>query len=358
VFPVKKRKILFCSFNGEQYSCNPKYIYEYLQEHEKAKYDCIWCFGKSAVNRDIKYYNKSRMFLHFWHNLTAKIVIINDYPSWIIPYRKNQVVIYTGHGGGSYKKVEINGKLSVWERYNRKSMENAVTYAISSSRATSRDYNSYYLIDNKKILNFGMARHDIFFSQRMDVVQKVKEFHNIALGSTSIVLYAPTYRGKTRQMPMIRLLYIKDILNALNNRFNKNFVLILRAHHASKYEVFDHEEAALLNGNLYEDMQELLYASDVLITDYSSCIFDHCLTGKPLFLYTPDVEEYSEVQGFSIPIEQWGFPLAGTVETLIKNIMKFDDERHKKAISYHLELMGSYETGKSRKLLVDFLGNL
>jgi CDP-glycerol glycerophosphotransferase len=350
---------LFCSFNGEQYSCNPKYIYEYLQEHEKSKYDCIWCFNKNIIaKQDIKHYKKSEIFLHIWHNLTARIVIINDYPSWVIPYRKKQMVIYTGHGGGSYKKIEISEKSAFLEKYNRKSMGKTVVYAVSPSRETSRDYTSYYFIDNKKILNFGMPRHDIFFSQRIDVIQKVKTFYNITPRSTSIVLYAPTYRGKTKQLPMIRLFHVQNILHALNKRFDKKFVLMLRAHHASKHETLDHEETALLDGNLYEDMQELVYASDVLITDYSSCIFDCCLAGKPLFLYTPDVEEYSREQGFSIPIEQWGFLLAKTLEKLIENITEFNYERHKKAVSDHLAMMGSYETGKARELFVNFLGTL
>jgi CDP-glycerol glycerophosphotransferase len=233
-----------------------------------------------------------------------------------------------------------------------------ITYAVSPSRKTSRDYNSYYFIDNKKILNFGMPRHDIFFSQRADVLQKVKTFYNITPQSTSIDLYAPTYRGKSKQEPMIRLFHEKSILYALNERFGKKFVLIIRAHHASKCRNLDHEETALLDGNLYEDMQELLYASDVLITDYSSCIFDCCLAGKPLFLYTPDIEEYTETQGFSIPIEQWGFPLAETTETLVKNISEFDTERHKETILYHLEMMGCYDIGKARERFTDFLNKL
>jgi CDP-glycerol glycerophosphotransferase len=339
LFPLHKDKILFISFNGKQYSCNPKYIYEYLQNNGR-RYNCVWCFVNNKNIPDVKYFKKSNIILYFWHNLTAKIIITNDMLSTRVPYRKKQIIIYTGHGGGSYKKCGFDTNPPFFIKYFYRIAGNSVSYAVSPSSATSRDYNTAYNITFDKILNFGMPRNDIFFTEKKETTQKLRSFYGIG-HKTSIVLYAPTYRGDIHNSEMAAIVGHDKLIEALNTRFGKRFVLMVRAHHAiEKILIQD-----ALNGSLYEDAQELLYAADALITDYSSIMWDFCLTGKPLFLFTPDWKKYAAERGFTIPITEWGFPLAATEAELIKNILTFDHAEHEKAVTRHIAMMGSYERG-------------
>ena len=101
----------------------------------------------------------------------------------------------------------------------------------------------------------------------------------------------------------------------------------------------------IINASQYPDIQELLCAADILITDYSSCIWDFSFTFKPCFIYAPDLKKYQDEQGFYTPIEDWPFPLAKTNQQLMENIIVFDDEKYKQAVKKHHADLGSYETG-------------
>jgi CDP-glycerol glycerophosphotransferase len=104
-------------------------------------------------------------------------------------------------------------------------------------------------------------------------------------------------------------------------------------------------------------MQELLCAADILITDYSSSMWDFSLTFKPCFIYAPDLAKYQAEQGFYIPLEQLPFPIAETNEQLAHNIRTFDPEKYKQAVKQYHSDLGSHETGTAReqfcKILLD-----
>jgi CDP-glycerol glycerophosphotransferase len=105
----------------------------------------------------------------------------------------------------------------------------------------------------------------------------------------------------------------------------------------------------------YPDMQELLCATDVLITDYSSCMWDFSFTYKPCFLYAPDLEEYKEARSFYTQPKEWPFSIAESNEQFIENIKNFDKETYEQAVKRHHYNLGSYETGTATEQLCNIL---
>jgi len=98
----------------------------------------------------------------------------------------------------------------------------------------------------------------------------------------------------------------------------------------------------------YPDMQELIMAADCLITDYSSCMFDMSVAGKPCFLYAPDLDEYmSRERGLYFDIRALPFPLCRNMEELEKELASFDTRRYLKAASDFLKETGSFEDGQA-----------
>ncbi len=102
-------------------------------------------------------------------------------------------------------------------------------------------------------------------------------------------------------------------------------------------------------------MQELLITVDVLITDYSSSIWDYSLLKKPAFLYVPDLKLYEERVGFVTPINKWGFAVCESNNELAKSIENYDSEKQLKAINENHELFQSYETGEASKRVFDYI---
>ncbi|WP_338964927.1 CDP-glycerol glycerophosphotransferase family protein [Fusobacterium vincentii] len=105
----------------------------------------------------------------------------------------------------------------------------------------------------------------------------------------------------------------------------------------------------------YPDMQELLCASDVLITDYSSCMGDMALMGKPIFLYTPDLDEYIKDRGFYWDIYSLPFPIAKTEEEFLENIKNFNSSNYLKGVESYFFKLGTYESKDSIKKTIDWL---
>ena len=113
----------------------------------------------------------------------------------------------------------------------------------------------------------------------------------------------------------------------------------------------------IINGNLNDDMAEYLACADILITDASSSMFDFALTGKPCFLYFPDVEHYDKVErGFYFDIQRdLPFPLSVNFDELCEQIQSFDEEKYAVGIKELLENIGNIDDGNSSKRVVEYI---
>ena len=128
-------------------------------------------------------------------------------------------------------------------------------------------------------------------------------------------------------------------------------VFLLRAHryHDSAYQT----DKKVLDVTDYPDMQELLCAADLLITDYSSCMWDFALRRKPCLLYVPDLDQYDGDRGFFTPIRDWPGLICRTADELCETAAKLDEEVCAQKAEEHLAKLGSYETGTAAQQVCD-----
>ena len=102
----------------------------------------------------------------------------------------------------------------------------------------------------------------------------------------------------------------------------------------------------MIDATAYDDIQELLKVADMVISDYSSLIFDFALTKRPCLLYVPDLEEYTKKdRQLYFNVEQLPFPICLTNEKLLQQIANFDEKKYKQDIQGFLESIDSFETG-------------
>jgi len=367
IFPVNKNKIFFSSHEGNRFFCNPKYIFINLYDKlPELKY--IWCLNNDKSELS-EYPNvivvKRDTLLWVYHILTAKVIITNQYLRNILPYRKNQIIINTWHGGGAYKKVGFAETSNRSKKYWLKKIKNKfftlstqhISYFISSSKVFSDVMHESYLIPYDKYLPIGMPRNDIFFRDNSEFIPILKKKLNVP-SDAGIVLYAPTHRGGMEYTldemnKSVTNLHIAELKNALKEKFKKEFIYMFRGHPNYKNKL--HCDDAI-DISSYNDMQELLVISDVLITDYSSSIWDFSLTSKPCFLFVPDLDLYLlQDKGLYTSIDTWPFPLAGTNEELCDNIFKFDKSMYDKKVKKHHKDLGSYERGTAASKVTEML---
>lgn len=137
------------------------------------------------------------------------------------------------------------------------------------------------------------------------------------------------------------------MLHAIRDKFSGECCMLLKGHpHRKDMIVFenfsDHKVFDVTN---YPDMQELLCAADILITDYSSCMWDFSLMYKPCFIYATDIEQYKQERDFYTPMSEWPFPIATNTDELINNILNFNQEEYVQKVKQHHKALGSFEDG-------------
>ena len=358
VFPIRKNKIIFIPSNGHYY-CNLKYIYQRVKE-EKNDWDCIWA---SRGEWDDTYpegakYVSIHNISFLYHHMTASVVIFNDgIPSWLVK-RKGQVWINTWHGGGAYKRVAavFCDNPNYWKKQRTYYIFDRIDYMVSACRKFTEGFETDVRIP-AKYLSIGMPRNDIFFSEEKmrEAAERVRACYGVS-PDCGIVMYAPTFRDDG----MMPDLDTKKLLAALETRFHKKFVLFVRSHPHVAKDIFEGsgDRERIFDVSAYADMQELLCAADVLITDYSSSVWDFSFTGKPCFLYATDLEHYLTERNFYTPIREWPFSLAERNIELQNNILKFDEKKYSQLIREHHESLGSYENGTASRQMCRLIGGI
>jgi len=347
ILPIKKNRVLFVSFRGKQYSCNPKYISDALEGDSSI--ERVWAFHQPEKFAQLSQQGIRVIGDRGWqfikYALTAKVVVTNTYYKPFLPRRCRQFYLRTWHGGGSYKRV--NYPTGLMGSYIKMQQEGADLYLSSSAAFTKETLREAFGYEGK-VLEKGMPRNDMMVNGTWYGVsaQLRKELN---LGGKKIALYAPTYRDDGR---IGFGLDTKMVLSALKKRFGGDWILLNRSHHVLEGKSFS--DVNDVTG--YPDMQPLLAAADVLITDYSSCMWDMSLTFKPVFLYCTDLADFKGERDFFSDIHTWPFPLAEDNKQLSTNIEQFDFEAYHKAVARHHVALGSYESGQAAQSCADIIG--
>ena len=354
IFPVKKNRIYFSADRGTAISCNPKYIFQYMKNQFPGKYEYIWEYDKDAYEgvSDVTIVRPHTLKANYFM-LTSKVIISNDGLGSYIPKRKNQCFINTWHGGGAYKKVgedTIADPKSAEVKIN-KLCGSQTDIFISSSRKFTEVMSEAKKISHSHFMECGMPRNDFLINGTdEDVNGKVKAYFGIPKDK-KIVLFAPTYRGVEGKANCDMEINVKSCLEALQKRFGGEWVFLMRKHHFVK----EMNNQGCLDASTYPDMQELLYAVDVFMTDYSSTIWDYSLMDKPGFLFVPDLEEYTRDRSFYTDPETWAFPLAKSNEELEQEILNYDSEKSREKIEAHHKYLVNKETGKATSIIADYI---
>lgn len=365
IFKLKKNRIFLLNSLlslEAKYSCNTKYIAEYILEKYNNKFEIIYPLEEKQKKDELSSKGikvvRMKTLKYYYYILTSKVFITTNGSISYIPFRKSQIVINTWHGGGAYKKTGLDNNDTLANKINCKIIENKISYFISSNRYFTNVISKAFMIPEEKFLNIGLPRNDIFFHKNNKMIKKVKKYYSLS-DESKIILYAPTYRTKNGdQMLKHELgpyeLDYKKILKSLKEKFGGEWHFALRVHPSLVSQLKDTPKD-IINMSGYDDVQELLYTSDILINDYSSIMWDFVQTRKPCFIYATDLKEYENSAGLYTKPSSWPFPLAETENELLKKIEEFDDMEYQKKIDYYFEWMGNFETGEACKKLVNII---
>lgn len=340
----------------EGFGCNPKYIVKELQKQYGDRLEILWVTMypetcQEVLELGIRVIARNSVE-HILSYLRTRFLVTDDsFPSWAFR-RPGQEWMNTWHGAMNYKRIGYNclPSLPTFEKLVYRLENRQPDFFLSGSHFFTQNTACSFELDERVFLPTGLPRNDIFFS--VQNLEKVRAKYSLC-EEQRICLFAPTFRKGTQSDTFG--IEFDRIRHALTSRFGGEWVILFRNHNFVRDKLADNR---VIDVSSHHDMQELLYITDVLISDYSSCMYDFCLTKRPAFVYASDLHYYTtEDRNFAYPISQWPYPIAYSNEDLIRNILNFDPDDYQSKIARHLQETGSYDSGTASaqvaKLIAD-----
>ena len=362
---VKPGRVVCWAYNYKQYGCNPRYLTEYLLEHYPDM-EIVWVFRKgidtSAVDKRIKCV-RFRTWEYLKMVNSAEFLVTNSRTDpWHIYWHKRpeQKYLMLWHGGAALKRVERDVEDRLGFSYVQKAKRDSKVcdLMISGCRANTELIKRSFWYSGE-ILEKGIPRNDIFFNTKLHntIRQQVIAKYNLPKDGR-IVLYAPTFRRSGTLEPY-RIDW-SEVIPRLERMFGgAKVTLLLRLHpnligKADTSSLINHP--SVIDMTRYHDMQELLCVSDMLITDYSSSMFDYAMLRRPCVLYATDVAQYD--RGYYYDFRELPFPLAEDSEQLAALIEGFDEAEYQERLRLFLdERLGLVERGVAAEELALWMVN-
>ncbi|UTR05631.1 CDP-glycerol glycerophosphotransferase family protein [Alkalihalobacillus sp. LMS6] len=334
--PVKQKQVMFESYSGKQYSCNPRAIYEYLKE-EKSSYNLIWSVNKNFVKefeeRNIPYIKRLSLRWFFELARSRYWVTNSRMPNWI-QKPGHTTYMQTWHGTPLKKLAadmdEVRMPGTDKDRYVENFHQEAKNwdYLISPNPYSTEIFKRAFAFE-KTILETGYPRNDRLINGNNEAnIEALKKKLNIPL-EKKVVLYAPTWRDHHNAGPGSYHFDLQLDLKRCQEQLGDDYVILIRLHsfittppNLSGYE------GLVIDVTHSIDINELYLIADILITDYSSVFFDFAILRRPMIFFAYDLEEYrDDIRGFYFSLEDHApGPIVKTSDECIEAIIRASKE--------------------------------
>jgi len=157
-------------------------------------------------------------------------------------------------------------------------------------------FSKAFRIDQSKIIKSGLPRNDILTQPNQELRNKVRTELHVS-DDKILILYVPTYRDYQLERPFFHPDYWDMVLK-------EDYTVLYRFHHLESQSSPRFSSSRIIDVSTYPDIQHLMMASDLMISDYSSIFFDYSILNKPMFCYAPDLEKYKQERGLYIEPKQ------------------------------------------------------
>lgn len=319
--PIRKR-VVFATNRTEQLSDNFKFIYEEMQS-QNLEYQSVFLLKKMGfgVIGRIKY------LLHLlkatYYLATSEFFLIDDFyfPVYVVNLRKGTEVVQTWHACGAFKKFGYSildkeyGADNNYVKYIP--IHKNYSHVLVSAQEVVPCYAEAFNMEASNIRPLGIPRTDLFFKESLKEKSIQKVYQSFPeLKGKKLVLYAPTFRGATQaDMHMEIPFNLDQVLDTLE----EGVILGLKMHPFVRELPDLSTYSNVVDLSTYPEINDLLLITDLLITDYSSIVFEYSLLERPMIFYAHDQEQYIKERDFYYEYETFiPGPLVQTTDELIQ----------------------------------------
>ena len=358
---INNNKIVF--INQNTYCGHGKYITEQLLKRRE-DLDIVWVVNDITIDvpDGIRLISTRNRSAYYYEMETAKMWVSDYCVHTFLTKRQGQIFVMVKHWSSITLKsfaldvLKFKNETSP-ERLSEYSGEN-MDYIIVGSELDEKSCRSGFNFKGEAYYA-GSPRSDILFHPQ-DIREKICEQYHIDQGCR-ILMYAPTYRYSPVvfakwEARNIELDY-EQVKQTLEKRFGGKWCILLRLHPTVIKESYGIKKPEyVINVSEHPDSQELVAVSDIMITDYSSIMFEPAFVKKPVFLFATDRKEYiNGERELLIDYDTLPFPIAESNEELVQKIQDFNRQEYEEDITKFLDKYGVHEDGHASERAAEFI---
>lgn len=311
------RTILFVSFMGKNFNDSPKVIYDRLiKDPYFSNYQFVWAFTEpdkyeisdkntKKVKMDSLDYLKTALTASYW--------VTNVNIERGLHFKKEYTKSINSWHGVPLKKIgnDVKGR-------NDFDFSDADVFCYSGNYEYEIYKRAFKLTDDN-LYKVGMPRNEIVLKNDQKIIDKVKS--ELEIGNKKIILYAPTWRENPNDLKLMDFAEWKKILA-------DDYILLVKAHGLTQGFTIG-KNSFVRDISDYEETAELILAADILITDYSSIMFDFTLTNKPIFIYMTDYEKYVAERGVYFDLQETELSIFEKDKQLLEHIQNYEESEER-----------------------------
>lgn len=383
LIPVQKQVVLFSSFFGQHYSDGPRAISEVLHERHP-EITIYWAFADEPEKHELPPYIhavKMGTLQYFYIKAIAANLVTNVFQQagYLGKNTKQNLITRIHLALEQRRKQRV---ITTWHGTPLKKMANDEVGALPKKFICNKPM--YYIVGNKFEEDIMMRLTDNQMislpwgsprSSKLTAIDEEKKTRlKTRIAGTEncrIVLYAPTFRYGSKKsgidiqnsgLEQLNMIDFSKLSRVLIERFGgDNWILVCRFHNLAEKSIDwgklqDQYCGKIINGNQLEDIMDYYYCADLVITDYSSVMYDFMQSNRPVVLFCHDYENYKENErGFYLSVKETPFLFAQTVEELYREIQNFDQAGYNKRVQLFMNKLGYYQNKDVLGQIADFI---
>lgn len=357
--PVQKKLAVFANDSVRFLPDNMQCLYDELRSRG---YRCILCLkpkhAGNPISAQVRSFCNYLRFIYYYAH--CRCVFLSDYyfPVYSVKPREGTRVIQLWHACGAFKKWGYSTLGNAWgdkkgrmiERYP---IHNTYTDVPVSAKKVIPYYADAFHCDPCLIKPLGVARTDRYFNP--DFIAQARSrvlacFPEI--GERKIILYAPTFRGTSMYDAH------NDVLpdySMMREALGEEYVLLNKLHPfvaQNRAEAPPKPDSFVFTAGKDLPIDVCLCAADLLISDYSSLIFEYALLERPMVFFAYDLEAYDEERGFYQPYRSFvPGPIAADTEELIRAVRQVGGKRPAEVLKFKEDYMSACDGHAVERLL-------
>lgn len=362
---LELNKIAFWAFN--RYTDHGKYITEALLKL-RMDLDLVWFVDDMTIEvpKGVRKVYAGNWKRFIYEIETSRVWIFNVLaPAYLIK-RQGQIYIQTKHWASvTLKKFFMDSATTqdvaesvALRKYNSEIIDYIITGSDFDTQSCRRGFGF-----QKEVWQIGSPRSDALFCKD-NCKEKIYGYYHIRPDVRTLI-YAPTYRFDKSKEGYLYVsrgidLDYEGVKWALEKRFGGEWYIILRLHPGVAKESYKIKKPDyVIDASSYVDGEELVSACDIMISDYSSIMFEPAFVRKPVFLFATDRKDYIDQEyDLLIDYDTLPFPIAESNEELMQKIEKFQQDEYEDKVDAFMEQYGVHEDGHASERAAQLISGL